>query len=801
MITDRWDDEEAARAPARWGRPGERAGRVGEDLALRTYASRLLGAEPDLVLHGGGNTSVKGVARDLLGDERPVLFVKASGRDLAAVGPADHPAVDLERLRRLARAPEILDDGAMARVLRSALIDPEAPTPSIEAPVHAVLPGRFVDHTHADAILALTNRPDGERAVREALLGDRGGREGGDGARDEAGGGPGEVVILPYTTPGHELARAVAAAVDGFTEDQRRAGAMVWMRHGLVTWGETAEASYRRTIELVRRAERFLEAERTGRGRAPARAASSGETAESGEPGEAGERGETREAGEARRRLAAVAPVLRGLLARSSGDADRPWRRVVLRSDTGDEALALLARPDVATLAAGGPLTADHLIRTKAHPLLIPGSSDQRSPDEALPWDAPEALARRLEQAVRGYEADYEAYVARHRGRLPADGDAAAEPFDPAPRVVLLPGCGVVAAGADARQARVALDIALHTLRVKAAVADAGAEYEGLDEAHLFDMELRPLQLAKLRSAGPSTSPRPSPSSQEERVPPPARCCSDILARTVAIVTGAAGAIGVGICRELLAAGAHVAATDLAGPALDSLVDELAAEHPGRVLAVPLDVTDPAPAAESSTGVAAGFDRVVRAWGGVDLVVANAGAAHVATIETMELADFERLERINVHGTLLVLREAARRFRVQGTGGDVVVISTKNVFAPGASFSAYSATKAASHQVARIASQEMAGLDVRVNMVAPDAVFGGGARKSGLWQEVGPDRMKARGLTEEGLEEYYRGRNLLKARITAAHVGRAVVFFASRQTPTTGATLPVDGGLPDATPR
>jgi len=131
----------------------------------------------------------------------------------------------------------------------------------------------------------------------------------------------------------------------------------------------------------------------------------------------------------------------------------------------------------------------------------------------------------------------------------------------------------------------------------------------------------------------------------------------------------------------------------------------------------------------------------------------------------------------------------------------VVVVSTKNVFAPGAAFSAYSATKAAAHQIARIASQELAELDVRVNMVAPDAVFGGGQRKSGLWQEVGPQRMQARGLSEEELEEYYRGRNLLKARITAEHVGRAVLFFARRRTPTTGATLPVDGGLPDATPR
>jgi len=751
MIADRWDDAGAERSVTRWGE------RFGEDLALRTYSSRLLGAEPDLVLHGGGNTSVKGVAPDLLGllgDERPVVFVKASGRDLAAVEPEDHPAADLERLRHLtgvAGADEILDDLVMERVLRSALLDPDVATPSIEAPVHAVIPGKFVDHTHADAILALTNRRDGDEVVRKALGGD--------------------VLILPYVTPGHELARAVARVVEGLPEELQRAGAMVWMRHGLVTWGETAEASYRRTIELVRRAERFLEEERRARSGGQESASAKSPTPET-----------------AAARLAAAAPILRGLLARPSGDPDRPWRRAVLRADTSAETLALLARPDLAELAAGGPLTADHLIRTKAWPLLV----------EEPPWDDPEALSGRLEQAVRGDETEYEAYVARHRERLPRG----IEPFDPAPRVVLLPGCGVVAAGEGAQRAGVALDVALHTLRVKAAVADAGAEWEGLGEEHLFDMEYRPLQLAKLRSAAPPSSPRPSPLSQEEeRVPPAARCLRDELDRTVALVTGAAGAIGVGICRELLAAGAHVAATDLAGPALDSLVDELVADHPGRVLGVPLDVTDPAPATESSTGVAAGFDRVAQTWGGVDLVVVNAGVAHVATIESMELADFERLERINVHGTLLVLRQAARHFRRQGTGGDAVVVSTKNVFAPGASFSAYSATKAASHQIARIASQEMAGLDVRVNLVAPDAIFGGGERKSGLWQEVGPDRMKARGLTEEGLEEYYRSRNLLKARITAAHVGRAVVFFASRQTPTTGATLPVDGGLPDATPR
>ena len=207
-----------------------------------------------------------------------------------------------------------------------------------------------------------------------------------------------------------------------------------------------------------------------------------------------------------------------------------------------------------------------------------------------------------------------------------------------------------------------------------------------------------------------------------------------------------------------------------------------------------MDVTDAA-------SVAAAFAEVAHAWGGVDAVIVNAGIAHVAPLVELSLADFRKLESVNVEGTLLTLAEAGRQLAAQGTGGDVVLVSTKNVFAPGAGFGAYSATKAASHQLARIASLEFAPLGVRVNMVAPDAVFSHGEKRSGLWAAVGPNRMKARGLDERGLEEYYRSRNLLKAPVTSAHVANAVLFFLTHQTPTTGATIPVDGGLPDATPR
>jgi NAD(P)-dependent dehydrogenase (short-subunit alcohol dehydrogenase family) len=261
-----------------------------------------------------------------------------------------------------------------------------------------------------------------------------------------------------------------------------------------------------------------------------------------------------------------------------------------------------------------------------------------------------------------------------------------------------------------------------------------------------------------------------------------------------ALVTGAAGAIGCGICRGLLANGCRVAATDISPKALDGVVAELQGGGRDRISGVIMDVSD-----ESS--VAAGFSRVIDAWGRMDIVIVNAGIAMVAPILEMDLEAFRRVQRVNVDGALLTLREAGRRMIALKTGGDIVLVSTKNVFMPGASFGAYSATKAAAHQLARIASQEFAPHDIRVNMVAPDAVFGDEKHKSGLWAEVGPSRMKARGLDEKGLEEYYRSRNLLKAKVTAEHVANAILFFVTRQTPTTGATIPVDGGLPDSTPR
>jgi len=701
-MQNRWSETTAAELVARY------TGRCSRDLALRTYTSRLLGSDPALVLHGGGNTSFKGEWTDVLGESITALFVKASGYDLATIEPEGHVGVDLAHLRKL-RVLDDLSDAAIVNELRTHQVDHLAPAPSIEAPVHAFVPGRFVDHTHADAILALTNQPQGDTRVREAL---------GD-----------EVVILPYVLPGFRLAKAVAEACDAHPN----ARAMVWMHHGILTWGDTARESYDRMIELVSRAEGYLDQH----ARHPLQGASP-------------------TVKEAENRLGRVASVVRGLLATRTDNPDRPWRRVVLRPLLNREVLDLLGSDRGRELAVSPPLTSDHLIRTGVLPAWID------RPD----YEDEERLRAQVKEELARFADDYRAYLERNASRMPAG----IEPFAPLPRVVLMPGLGALCAGFDARAATITRDITAQTLAAKVRITAMGSSYQGLTEQHLFDMEYRTLQHAKLAHSGPA------------------------LTGQVALVTGAAGAIGSGICECLLEHGAHVAATDLSGEHLTRLDGELRARFPERVAAIPLDVT-----VESS--VAGAFNAVGRLWGGVDIVIANAGLAHVSSLAEMQADDFHRLQRVNTDGTLFLLRQAALHLQRQGTGGDIVLVSTKNVFAPGARFGAYSATKAAAHQLARIASLELAEHDVRVNMVSPDAVFAHGERRSGLWAEVGPDRMRARGLDAAGLEEYYRSRNLLKARVTAEHVANAVLFFLTRQTPTTGATLPVDGGLPDATPR
>jgi rhamnose utilization protein RhaD (predicted bifunctional aldolase and dehydrogenase)/NAD(P)-dependent dehydrogenase (short-subunit alcohol dehydrogenase family) len=684
----------------------------GPELALLVYATRLVGGEQNLALHGGGNTSLKGTITTVTGEDVAALFVKASGVSMGSIDPSGFVFMDHAFLRKL-RGVASLTDEAMAAEFRMHMLRPCGALPSIETLMHAFLDKHFIMHTHPTSVLGLTNRENGEEAVLEALGSD--------------------ATVIPYANTGLALGRAVADKVDKH-EGKR---ALVVMRHGLVTWGTHPKQAYDTTIEMVNRAEEYVHKSRN-RVMVPGAGVS---------------------VMQAWKRYARVAPILRGLLSPRSGDPDNPHTAMVLSPVINEDILGILGSSQARELSCSAPLTPDYLVRTKAYPLFV----------ENPACDDPAAFKKQLSGLIESFCTGYDAYVKKYSSRLPGFD---AQGCDLLPRVVMLPGIGAVCAGRDSAMAHSARDITEQALIVKREVYETGGSYCGLTEEHLFDMEFRALQRAKVNA----------------RQAPPA------LLGKVAIVTGAAGAIGSGICDELLANGCCVAVTDLPGEHLDSMVNSLGGACPDRVIGVPLDVTD-------AGSIAGAFGKTVETFGGIDIVIVNAGLAHVSPLVDLDIEAFRRLERVNVEGTLLLLAEAGRLFRSQNLGGDIVLVSTKNVFAPGAKFGAYSATKAGSHQLARIASLEFADMNVRVNMVSPDAVFSHGSTKSGLWAKVGPDRMKARGLDEKGLEEYYRQRNLLKARVTARHVANAVLFFVTHQTPTTGATIPVDGGLPDATPR
>ncbi len=690
--SNRWSEAGAKAAIERWGAHGA-------ELALRVYSSRLIGDDTDLVLHGGGNTSVKGPLRTLLGDEVDCLWVKGSGSSLDKVEPRDFPALDLAYLRRL-RALDALSDEEMVNQLRTHLFDASSPNPSVEALLHAFLPHTFVDHSHADAVLVLTNQPNGEALVREAL-----------GSR---------VAILPYIMPGFPLAKAVAEVVERAGEIE----GVVLIKHGLFSFGKTAKESYDRHIELVVACEALAEQKAKPRASVAVPAGPS---------------------------LAEIAPVLRGLLAfdrRSAVTPGEPPKRLVMDHRGGDDVLAALADPAIRRLASTGTLTPDHVIRTKAWPLLVDRGAD-------------------LSAAVTQFRERYDAYFERAAGTKPEK----LKKLDSAPRVVLIPGVGALCFGKSKAEAMIAADITEHTLRAKR-LAESMAGYESLPDGDLFDMEYWSLEQAKLGKAAE----RP-------------------LDRQVALVTGAAGAIGRGVCDALAEAGAALAFVDRDETALAKAVLEHEKRFgKGSAIAVTADVSD-------DDAMRRAFDRACEAFGGVDVVVPNAGIALVRPIAELSAAEARRVSDVNYIGVLTTLREAGRVFRAQGTGGSVIVSASKNVFAPGKDFGAYSASKAAALQIAKIAAIELAPLGVTVNAINADAVFAHGETPSGLWQEVGPDRAKSRGLTMAELEEFYRKRNLLHVKVEAKHVGAAVVFFASQKTPTTGATLPVDGGIAEAFPR
>jgi rhamnulose-1-phosphate aldolase/alcohol dehydrogenase len=682
---------------SRWD---EAAARNLDGLGLLVYGSRLIGAETSLVVWGGGNTSIKQVERDYRGREVHVLRVKGSGSDLKSIERKHFPGVRMDDVLALLERHD-MGDQEMVDYLAHALQEPASPRPSIETLLHGFLTAEAVIHTHADAIVSLTNNDRAADVLREVY--------------------GGEVIALPYRRPGFLISREVAETF----ERHPKAKALLLEKHGTICWGSTVKEAYLSTVDLISRAEETVEH------RAKGRARFGGVAVPAASP-------------EERRTVAlAVAPVLRGLVGRE--------RRVIMAFDDGPDVLEFASSREAAALSTIGPATPDHTIYTKRLPCFAP-VADPRDPA---------AVTAAIKAAVERFVVNYTAYVS-------AGGGAAG--VDPFPRVITVAGLGMFTTGKDRRTAGIVSDIYHHTISVLGA-ATAFGRYVSLSAQDAFDIEYWPLELYKLAQAPPEKE----------------------LARRIALVTGGASGIGRAAALRLAAEGAHVVVADLDAAGARKVADEVvAAAGPGRAVGVGMDVA-------SEGSVRAGFEEAVLAYGGLDIVVSNAGIAHSAPVDQMALADWERSFAVNSTGHFLVAREGMRVLKAQGLGGSFVFVATKNVMSPGKDFAAYSAAKAAEAQLAKVLAIEGGPYGIRSNIVNPDAVF----RDSKLWSEdVRRERARAQGITVAELEDFYRKRNILAAPILPEDVAEAVLFLASdRSAKTTGCTITVDGGVKDAFPR
>ncbi|MBB6486238.1 bifunctional aldolase/short-chain dehydrogenase [Rhizobium lusitanum] len=673
-----WRDDVAEKVVADYQAKG-----VTRDLALRTYTTRLLGGEPRLVLHGGGNTSVKTEMTDLVGDTHAVLCVKGSGWDMGVIEPPGLPAVRIEPLlksRKLAK----LSDEDMVTLLRANLIDPLAPNPSVEALLHAFLPHKFVDHTHSTAILAIADQAK-SREMSTELFGRKMG-------------------FVPYIMPGFALAKAAAEV---FEQDPTVEG-LILDKHGIFTFGATAKEAYDRMIHYVSLAEDHVKRN----GRHPFTAAAL--PADLAGPGD-------------------IASMLRGAVAvdKSEGRFDR----MISVFRTSPDILDFVNSAEVTDMAARGVSTPDLSIRIKTGPMVLPAPTKENLG----------TYRGVIDERVAAFVADYTEYFRSNDAR----DDVKRTMLDPMPRLTLVPGLGIYGHGRTHKDAMIAVDVGEMWIEA-ARDAESVGRFEPVSRPDLFDLEYWSLEQAKLAGA------KPKPFTGQ-----------------VVLVTGGAGAIGAAIVKAFVVEGAHAVVVDLDGERAQAVAKSVGNSSIGLAC----DITDP-------TSVRGAFDAAVATFGGVDIVVSNAGAAWESPIATMDDALLRKSFELNFFAHQSVAQNAVRIMKAQKTGGALLFNASKQAVNPGAKFGAYGLPKAATLFLSRQYALEHGADRIRVNAVNADRI------RSGLLNdEMIANRAAARGLS---VSEYMGG-NLLGLEVTADDVARAFVHHALAERTTADVTT-VDGG-------
>ncbi len=673
------------------------------ELAELVYASRLLGRERRLVMHGGGNTSVKSQLTDVIGNKVNVLFIKGSGVDLADVTAYDFTPVRIEPLQKLLQmilAGGHLTDEDLKRFSNRELKNflflnlfsltdhmvRNGLTPSIETLLHAFLPHKYIYHTHSQALLTLTNQPDGEKLSRE-VFGDRFG-------------------IVPYMRPGLELARSA----EKIYAANRNVDGLVLLKHGLVTFGESSREAYDLMIGAVSELEERIE--QSGRKTYPSIALPADLLP-----------------------VEKVAPVIRGACVIEKTPDSKDYESFILDFRTSPEIMEYVNSADLESIARKGTMTPDFIIRTKNLPLILP------FPDAT----DPEGFKKSVRDTMENYTKEYTAYFQRQHEVSGID----VEMLDPLPRVVLVPGLGLFGLGKSLKDARINADIAKSTTEAVLQAESIGC-FESISESEVFGIEYWDMEQAKVKKVQ-----------------------HDVFAGKVAMVTGAAGAIGLATAKAFRERGAEVAILDLDVESLENAKSNLGPD----TLAIACDVTDRASVSEA-------FRKICRRFGGIDIVVSNVGAALQGRIGEVADEVLRKSFELNFFSHQAISQEAVTIMKQQGIGGNLLYNVSKQAVNPGPDFGPYGLPKAATLFLVRQYALDHGRDGIRANGINADRI------RSGLLNDdMISSRSKARGLSTR---EYMAG-NLLKLEVTAEDVADAFVHLALEKK-TTGSITTVDGG-------
>ncbi|WP_338555806.1 bifunctional aldolase/short-chain dehydrogenase [Paenibacillus sp. KS-LC4] len=676
------------------------AAEVEAGLGELVYRSNIIGADRRVCNWGGGNTSSKTTVKDFRGRDVEVMFVKGSGSDLASMKAGNFTGLRMEDIRPLFERSEMSDEDMVAYLV-NCMIDSKHPRASIETLLHAFLPFKHVDHTHPDAIISLCCADNG-KAVAKEIFGDR-------------------FVWVPYVRPGFTLSKMIAEGVLA----NPKAELVLMEKHGLVTWGETSEECYAKTIQIISEAEAYIEA------RADESKLFGGVKHEA-------------LAADVRRSIAAqVMPTIRGAVSDE--------KKMILTFDDEADVLQFVGGHNSGVVSQVGAACPDHLVHTKVVPLFVDWTPNA---------DDVEGLKAKLKESIAAYKEQYKAYFERNKH----EGDVM---FEAAPRVILIPGVGMINTGKSWANSKVSGALYHRAIAVIRGATALG-EFVSLSENESYNVEYWPLELYKLSLAPAETE----------------------FSRKVAFITGGAGGIGSETARRLVSEGAHVVLADLNLEGAEKVAAEINEKYgENRAIAVKMDVT-------SEEQVAAAYADTALAFGGVDIIVNNAGLATSSPFDETSLKEWNLNMNVLGTGYFLVAREAFKQMKTQGIGGNMVFIGSKNSVYAGKNASAYSSAKALEAHLARCIAAEGGEFGIRVNTVLPDAILQGSAIWNGSWRN---ERAAAYGIEPDQLEEYYRKRTTLLVNIYPRDIAEGIAFFASSKSEkTTGCMLTIDGGVPAA---